>query len=377
MARSVSASAADFLTASYDYLLPPEQIAQTPVHPRDQARLLLVEPQSHHHSTFYELPRWLKSGDLLVLNDTRVIPARLYGHKATGAQIEILLLEPQTQDPAQLGAVWLCLVKPGRRIRVGDQLHFAHGLRAEVVATEASTGGRILAFSWPADLPFETLLEQVGEMPLPPYVTSRDSQASDYQTLWAKTPGSVAAPTAGLHFTPELMRALHEQGIQTAFVTLRVGLGTFRPVETEEILAHHLHREWLQVPAATVDQIHQTRQRGGRVIGVGTTVARALETAAQADQDPKPSPDFHQNGSDPILRPWQGYSTLFIYPGYEWRVMDGLITNFHLPRSSLMMMISALTGRERLLSLYAEAIQKSYRFYSFGDGMFILPEWSS
>jgi S-adenosylmethionine:tRNA ribosyltransferase-isomerase len=371
----VSASAADLLTASYDYVLPPEQIAQTPVHPRDQARLLVVQPQSHHHSTFYELPQWLKSGDLLVLNDTRVIPARLHGHKSTGAQIEILLLEPQTQDPAQLGSVWLCLVKPGRRIRVGDQLHFAHGLRAEVVATDVNTGGRILAFSWPEDVPFETLLNQVGEMPLPPYITSRDSQANDYQTLWAKIPGSVAAPTAGLHFTPELMQALCDQGIQIAFITLRVGLGTFRPVETEAILAHHLHREWLQVPAGAVDRIHQTRQRGGRVIGVGTTVARALETAAQAGPDPEASPNL--SPTDPILKPWQGYSSLFIYPGYEWRVMDGLITNFHLPRSSLMMMISALTGRERLLSLYAEAIHKSYRFYSFGDGMLIWPEWSS
>ncbi|MGF1576113.1 MAG: tRNA preQ1(34) S-adenosylmethionine ribosyltransferase-isomerase QueA [Cyanophyceae cyanobacterium] len=365
MARSVPASAADFLTASYDYPLPPDHIAQTPACPRDQARLLVIQSQGHHHSHFYNLPEWLQPGDLLVLNDTRVIPARLYGHKVTGAQIEILLLEPQTQDPTQLSSTWLCLVKPGRRVRVGDQLQFAQGLTAQVLASDPETGGRILAFSWPDGIPFERVLEQVGEMPLPPYITSRESTASDYQTIWAKTAGSVAAPTAGLHFTPELLQALQTKGIETAFVTLRVGLGTFRPVETEEILAHQLHREWLQVPAATVEAIQQTRQRGGRVIGVGTTVARALESAAQQGSQPQ-----QKEGK---LQAWQGYSTLFIYPGYEWQVLDGLITNFHLPRSSLMMMISALTGRERLLSLYAEAIAQDYRFYSFGDGMFILP----
>lgn len=344
---------ADLLTASYDYALPEAQIAQTPAHPRDHSRLLVVTPSGHHHQHFYDLPQWLQPGDLLVLNNTRVIPARLYGHKKTGSRIEILLLEPQRE------ARWLALVKPGKRIRIGDQLLFEQGLRAEVLEMDPDTGGRILEFHWPQSCGFADLLEQVGELPLPPYITSRASQPSDYQTIWAQTPGSVAAPTAGLHFTPALLAQLEQQGIHTCFVTLNVGLGTFRPVEAETITDHHLHREWLQVPPETIAAIVATHQRGGRILGVGTTVARALETASQ--------------GSQHDLQPWQGHSQLFIYPGYQWQVIEGLVTNFHLPRSSLLMMISALIGRERLLDLYNEAIQTGYRFYSFGDAMLLLP----
>ncbi len=339
------------LTASYMYELPPEQIAQTPTHPRDHARMMVVEPQEHHHSRFTELPHWLNPGDLLVLNDTRVIPARLYGSKPTGAHIEILLLEQQ--DPYR----WLTLVKPGRRIRVGDHLHFAQGLVAEVEDTDPATGGRILRFEWPEGQDFFALLQEVGETPLPPYITQTQTDPEEYQTIWASQPGSVAAPTAGLHFTQELLNQLQAMGVQTATLTLTIGLGTFRPVETETVTGHTLHQEWIQVSDVTVKRIRQTQAQQGRILAVGTTVTRALESAAQSGH----------------LVPWQGKSDLFIYPGYRWRVIDGLITNFHLPRSSLLMMISALVGRQRVLELYQDAILNDYRFYSFGDGMLILP----
>ncbi len=344
----------DRLTAAYDYELPLERIAQSPVNPRDQARLLVLDPQHHDHSHFWALPRWLRSGDLLVLNDTKVIPARVYGQKPTGAQIEILLLEPHPTAADQ----WLALVKPGRRIRPGDRLQFGSDLEATVVAADPASGGRWLQFDGSSDQSFEQILETVGEIPFPPYITERVAGPEDYQTIWASQPGSVAAPTAGLHFTDSLLQNLAKQGIKTATITLNIGLGTFRPVEAERVEDHQLHQEWLQVPAATVDQIHCTQAAGGRVIAVGTTVVRALETAAQ-------------QGS---IQPWQGKSNLYIYPGYCWQIVDGLITNFHLPRSSLLMLVSAMIGRQRLLDLYAEAIQLQYRFYSFGDGMLILPE---
>ncbi len=345
-----TANPGDFLTASYHYPLPPDLIAQAPVHPRDQARLLVVNPTSHLHSQFFKLAEWLDPGDLLILNDTKVIPARLYGHKTTGSHIEILLLEQL--DPIR----WLALVKPGRRIRVSDQLIFGQGLRAWVEQVDPATGGRILQFDWPSTASFADILEQVGEIPYPPYITEQQANPSDYQTIWAEHPGSVAAPTAGLHFTDNLLNHLQQQGINTATITLNVGLGTFRPVEATVISDHQIHPEWLHVSAKTVDQIYQTQAQGGRIIAVGTTVVRALETAAQTGQ----------------LQPWEGKSQLFIYPGYQWQVIDGLITNFHLPHSSLLMLVSALMGRQRLLALYQEAIREQYRFYSFGDGMLIV-----
>ncbi|MEN9226266.1 MAG: tRNA preQ1(34) S-adenosylmethionine ribosyltransferase-isomerase QueA [Thermostichus sp. HHBFW_bins_43] len=376
---SAAESSLDLLTAAYDYTLPEECIAQTPVEPRDQARMLVVHPGGHEHRRFCDLPDCLRAGDLLVLNDTKVIPARLLGTKVVpgrdppGARIEVLLLEPLEEGSAkiqQLGipaqkCVWQVLVKPGKRVKVGDRIRFwdekgsatPHDLTATVQALDPSTGGRIVQFEWAGTAPFETVLEQVGRIPFPPYIRSNQARPQDYQTVWARQPGSVAAPTAGLHFTQELLDRLAQQGIQTATITLNIGLGTFRPVEAERVTDHHLHSEWLKVPAETVVAIRETQAQGGRVIAVGTTVARSLETAAASG----------------ALQPWQGKSDLFIYPGYSWRVIQGLITNFHLPRSSLMMLVAALIGRRRLLDLYQEALEQGYRFYSFGDGMLILP----
>ena len=344
---------------AYDYPLPETLIAQTPLVPRDRSRLLVVQPAVHQHRVFQDLVTLLQPGDLLVFNDTRVIPARLLGRKInpTLAQaVEVFLLEPQKP------LTWLALVKPGRRLKPGAQIEFGPPehplLRAEVLATDEDTRGRVIQFEPLADQPFEDLLEQLGEVPLPPYIQDSEAQPEQYQTVYAQHPGAVAAPTAGLHFTPELLDRLQDRGIQQARLTLHVGIGTFRPVETDDILQHHMHSEWVNLPATTVEAIKATKAAGGRVIAVGTTVTRALEGASH-------------NGP---LAPWQGRTNLFIYPGYQWRVVDGLITNFHLPKSSLLMLVSALVGRERLLALYRDAIAQQYRFYSFGDAMLILPE---
>ncbi len=348
----------DQLLSAYDYHLPPERIAQQPAVPRDRARLLVVQAQSHQHQVFQTLPDWLQPGDLLVLNNTRVIPARLYGQKVGGAAVEVLLLEEIAGDR------WLALVKPGRRLPPGTEILFFAlqpedaPLRAQVLEKDAATGGRLLEFVVPGDEPLLAVLDRFGQVPLPPYITDRQSQPDQYQTVYATHPGAVAAPTAGLHFTPDLLERLAQKGIKTAFVTLHVGVGTFRPVEVEDITQHTMHGEWIDVPAATVAQIEQTKAAGGRVIAVGTTAVRSLEAAAQSGP----------------LRPHCGKTPLFIYPGYRWQVIDGLITNFHLPKSSLLMLVSALIGRERLLDLYEIAIAEHYRFYSFGDAMLILPE---
>ncbi|MDX1977496.1 MAG: tRNA preQ1(34) S-adenosylmethionine ribosyltransferase-isomerase QueA [Pseudanabaenaceae cyanobacterium bins.68] len=338
----------DYLLSSYTYDLPPELIAQDPANPRDQARMLVVQPDhSYSHSHFYDLSEWLKPGDLLVFNDTKVIPARLYGHKSTGAIVEILLLEPTGRDR------WLALVKPGKRMPLGAEIWFGdRQLRAEVVAIDSATGGRELQFDCPGDQSFFTIIENLGVVPLPPYIQASQSQPQDYQTVYAKHPGAVAAPTAGLHFSVELLQQLTQAGINQAFITLHVGLGTFRPVEVEDIRCHDMHQEWIEVAEAAIALIQTTKAQGGRVIGVGTTVARALETSG--------------------LTPFRGKTELLIYPGYEWRVLDGLITNFHLPRSSLLMMVAAFLGdRQFLLDLYQAAIAAKYRFYSFGDGMLL------
>jgi len=351
--------------SAYDYDLPEELIAQNPAEPRDSARLLVVDsPATHQHQRFWELPNLLRSGDLLVLNNTRVLPARLYGQKPDGAKVEILLLEQTAVDR------WLALVKPGRRLKPGARIEFysnkgnataasseAALLEAIVLETDTTTGGRLLQFKARSGTVLDCL-HHLGQTPLPPYITHSQASPERYQTVYAERPGSAAAPTAGLHFTPNLFQQLANQGIDRAFVTLHIGVGTFRPVEVEDITNHVMHCEWAEVPPETVEKIYQTQAAGGRVIAVGTTVVRSLEAAAQSGK----------------LLPFCDKTDLFIYPGYSWRVVQGLITNFHLPKSSLMMLVSALIGRPRLLKLYQIAIAEQYRFYSFGDAMLILPE---
>lgn len=356
--------------SSYDYLLPDGHIAQNPAEPRDHSKLLVIG-NSLEHRHFYELDKVLKPGDLLVLNNTKVIPARLYGHKPTGSKVEVLLLEERSHN------CWLALVKPGRKLQPGAVIHFMQnsdtetigGLSAVVTDRDDPSGGRILEFTVEHERGSSTdrtpslleVLDHYGHMPLPPYITQSTAEDDRYQTVYAETLGAAAAPTAGLHFTPELLNRLTKNGIDRAFVTLHVGIGTFRPVESEDITQHEMHGEWIEVSSETVHKIQQTKARGGRVFAVGTTSVRSLEGAA----------------SEGFLQPYCGQTNMFIYPGYEWRVVDGLITNFHLPKSSLMMMVSALIGRCRLLEIYAEAIQKDYRFFSFGDAMLILPEAQS
>lgn len=353
----------------YDYNLPPELVAQNPAVPRDSSRLLVVDSLDTGikniptHCIFRDLPVVLRPGDLLVMNDTKVIPARLYGRKSTGAQVEVLLLEEKQQN------CWLALVKPGKRFKKGSEIIFeakenslepCKQLIATVLETDEATGGRLLQFDVPPGMSLIQLLEIFGEVPLPPYITRSVAESQQYQTVYAENPGAVAAPTAGLHFTPELLEKLQETGINRAFVTLHVGVGTFRPVEVEDVTTHEMHGEWIEVPAETVEKIRETKAKGGRIIAVGTTVVRTLEGAAKAGEGE--------------LQAFCGETNLFIYPGYRWKVVNGLITNFHLPRSSLLMLVSALIGRKRLLNIYQEAIASQYRFYSFGDAMLILPE---
>ncbi|MBE9248957.1 tRNA preQ1(34) S-adenosylmethionine ribosyltransferase-isomerase QueA [Dolichospermum sp. LEGE 00240] len=358
----------DCSLSSYDYELPPELIAQNPAVPRDSSKLLVVNspetaktiPPLHH--IFRDLSELLKAGDLLVMNNTKVIPARLYGCKDTGAGVEVLLLEERGHN------CWLALVKPGKRFKVGSEIIFTAGgdgnkqeLRATVVESDLETGGRLLQFDLPPAVPLVQVLGKFGQIPLPPYITASTAADEQYQTVYAAEQGAIAAPTAGLHFTPELLEKLRSNGINQAFITLHVGIGTFRPVEVEDVTTHAMHEEWIEVPADTVEQIRATQAAGGRIIAVGTTAVRALEGAAQSGD----------------LQPFVGKTNLFIYPGYKWQVVEGLITNFHLPRSSLLMLVSALIGRERLLDLYQQAISSEYRFYSFGDAMLILPEGKS
>jgi len=366
----------DWSLDAYDYELPPQCIAQNPVTPRDHSRLLVIDsPETHQHCIFRTLPEFLKSGDLLVLNNTRVIPARMYGEKSTGAKVEILLLEEKHPN------TWLALVKPGKRFHIGSEIIFPaiipsplpdlQKLVATVIDTDAETGGRLLHFALPDHISLIQVLEYFGQIPFPPYVTDSQADPAQYQTVYANPAGSVAAPTAGLHFTPELLNTLQAKGIEQAVVTLHVGLGTFRPLEVTDVTTHQMHSEWLEVSQATVEKIQETKAKGGRVIAVGTTTVRALEGVANITR--KNSLDCHEDQAK-LLQPFCGYTDLFIYPGYQWQVVDGLITNFHLPKSSLLMLVSALIGRERLLNLYKEAIAQEYRFYSFGDAMLILPE---
>jgi S-adenosylmethionine:tRNA ribosyltransferase-isomerase len=355
----------DCLLSNYDYELPPELIAQNPAVPRDSSKLLVVNsaetgktiPPLHH--IFRDLSELLKPGDLLVMNNTKVIPARLYGCRSTGAEVEVLLLEERRHN------CWLALVKPGKRFKVGSEIIFTavddgekQELRATVVELDPETGGRLLQFDLPPEVPLVQVLGKFGQIPLPPYITVSTAADEQYQTVYAQEQGAIAAPTAGLHFTPSLLEKLRNYGINQAFITLHVGIGTFRPVEVEDVTTHAMHKEWIEVSSDTVEQVLATRAAGGRIIAVGTTAVRALEGAAQLG----------------ALQPFVGQTNLFIYPGYKWQVVEGLITNFHLPRSSLLMLVSALIGRKRLLDLYEQAIAAQYRFYSFGDAMLILPE---
>jgi S-adenosylmethionine:tRNA ribosyltransferase-isomerase len=351
-------------TAGYDYELPEELIAQNPAVPRDGSKLLVVNSTTTGEENlplgkiFRDLPEILRSRDLLIMNDTKVIPARLYGRKSTGADVEVLLLEERQHN------CWLALVKPGKRFKIGSQIVFAglenEDLTATVIDSDEATGGRVLKFDVPNGKSLVQVLDRFGEIPLPPYITDSKAADNQYQTVYAQTPGAVAAPTAGLHFTPELLDKLEQKGINRAFITLHVGVGTFRPVEVEDVTTHMMHEEWVEVPSETVEQIRATKAAGGRIIAVGTTSVRALEGAAAESGDE--------------LQAFCGKTNLFIYPGYKWQVVEGLITNFHLPRSSLLMLVSALIGRERLLKIYQQAIAERYRFYSFGDAMLILPE---
>ncbi len=331
--------------------LPPELIAQDPLEDRSSSRLLVLDRASGvvSHSVFREITDYLQPGDCLVLNNTRVIPARLLGvREETGAHAEVLLLKRREND------VWETLVKPGKKCRPGTRLVFGDGLlRAEILET-VEEGNRLIRFSYEGI--WEEMLDRLGEMPLPPYITHRLQDKNRYQTVYAKYEGSAAAPTAGLHFTSELLERIEAGGVETAYVTLHVGLGTFRPVKEDNILDHHMHSEYYQVSKEAAGKINAAKSRGGRVICVGTTSCRTVESAAD------------ENG---MVQPGSGSTEIFIYPGYRFRVLDALITNFHLPESTLVMLVSALAGRENVLRAYEEAIRERYRFFSFGDAMLV------
>lgn len=338
--------------SDFYFELPQELIAQDPLLDRSASRLLVLDKKtgavSHH--VFRDILDYLRPGDCLVLNDTKVIPARLLGEReGTGAHVEVLLLKRRGTD------VWETLVKPGRKCRPGTRLAFGDGLlRAEVLET-VEEGNRLIRFEYQGI--FEEVLDRLGEMPLPPYITHKLQDKNRYQTVYARCEGSAAAPTAGLHFTEELLAEIARRGVNIAYVTLHVGLGTFRPVKEENVLEHHMHSEYYQVSEEAAELINGTRQKGGRVFCVGTTSCRTLESAAD------------ERG---VVMPGCGDTEIFIYPGYQFRVLDGLITNFHLPESTLVMLVSALAGRENVLAAYEEAIRERYRFFSFGDAMLII-----
>lgn len=349
-------------TSDFYYDLPQELIAQDPLRDRSGSRLLVLgrEDGSRAHRHFYDIKEYLKPGDCLVINNTKVIPARLYGaRKETGGQVEVLLLKRTGEN------IWECLVKPGRKCRVGERLTFGDGrLEAEVVDI-IEEGNRIIRFSYEGI--WEEILDSLGEMPLPPYITHKLSDRNRYQTVYAKYDGSAAAPTAGLHFTPELLEEIRAMGVKIAEVTLHVGLGTFRPVKVENVDDHHMHSEYYEISEEACDIINATKAAGGRIISVGTTSTRTLETAAGKYRESNP---FVEGGD--IIEPSSGWTDIFIYPGYEFLAVDGLITNFHLPESTLLMLVSAFCGKENVMAAYKEAVEMKYRFFSFGDAMLIL-----
>lgn len=338
--------------SDYYFELPKELIAQTPLADRAASRLLVLhrETGEYEHHTFRDIKNYLRPGDCLVLNNTKVIPARLMGVKAdTGAVIEVLLLKRKSDD------VWETLVKPGKKARPGAVISFGNGLITGTVLEIGEEGNRLIRFTY--DGIWEEVLDRLGEMPLPPYITHKLEDRNRYQTVYAKYEGSAAAPTAGLHFTKDLLAELEASGIELAYVTLHVGLGTFRPVKEENLLDHHMHSESYEITEEAAQKINRAKQNGHRVICVGTTSCRTIESAAD------------ENG---LLRACKGDTDIFIYPGYCFKVLDALITNFHLPESTLIMLVSALAGREQVLAAYQEAVKERYRFFSFGDAMLIL-----
>ena len=337
-------------TADFDFELPQQLIAQTPLEQRDASRLLTLDKHTgvREHRHFYELTKLLRPGDCLVMNNSRVLPARLIGRRETGGACEVLLLIDRGDN------LWECLVRPGRKLKPGAKVIFGEGELTGVVEAEVEGGNRLVRFHYQGI--FLEVLEHLGRMPLPPYITAELQDSERYQTVYSKVSGSAAAPTAGLHFTPQLLSELEQMGVDLCYVTLHVGLGTFRPVKAENILEHEMHSEYCVIPQETADIINRTKANGGRVICVGTTSCRTIESWA---------------GEDGTMHAAAGWTNIFIYPGYKFKVLDGLITNFHLPQSTLIMLVSALAGRENVMSAYEEAVQEEYRFFSFGDAMFI------
>ena len=338
-------------TSDFYYDLPLELIAQVPLEDRSSSRLLHLNKCTGEleHTDFKHIVRYLKPGDCLVINDTKVIPARLYGHKKdTGAIIEILLLKRREND------IWECLVKPGKKARPGAVISFGDGILTGEILDVVEEGNRLIQFHYEGI--FEEILDQLGEMPLPPYITHKLEDKNRYQTVYAKNEGSAAAPTAGLHFTNELLEEVQALGVNIAHVTLHVGLGTFRPVKVDDVESHHMHSEFYVVEEDQAELINTTKKNGGRVISVGTTSCRTLESASSEDG---------------TLHAGSGWTEIFIYPGYRFKMIDGLITNFHLPESTLLMLVSALAGKEKIMHAYEEAVKERYRFFSFGDAMFI------
>ena len=338
-------------TKDFYFDLPEELIAQTPIAQRDASRLLVLDKESGawEHKHFFDLPGYLRAGDCLILNNSRVLPARLLGHRLPGGgACEVLLLIDRGEN------IWECLVRPGKKMRVGAKVSFGEGELVGEVVEELPGGNRLVKFSYEGI--FLEVLDRLGKMPLPPYIKAELQDRERYQTVYSKVNGSAAAPTAGLHFTPELLAQLKEMGVSIGYVTLHVGLGTFRPVKEDEITAHEMHSEYCIIPQATADLINETKRNGGRVICVGTTSCRTIESWA---------------GEDGTMQASAGWTNIFIYPGYRFKVLDALVTNFHLPESTLIMLVSALAGREETLAAYEEAVKERYRFFSFGDAMFI------
>ena len=337
-------------TSDFDFQLPEELIAQTPLERRDSSRLLTLDKNTGAvgHQHFYDLPRFLRPGDFLVLNDSRVLPARLIGHRPTGGACEVLLLADRGGD------LWECLVRPGRKLKPGAQVLFGDGQLTATVEAELNDGKRAVRFHYQGI--FLEILERLGRMPLPPYIKAELQDQERYQTVYSKVVGSAAAPTAGLHFTPELLEQVREMGVKVCYVTLHVGLGTFRPVKAEEITDHEMHSEFCMISRETAGVINETKKNGGRIICVGTTSCRTVESFA---------------AEDGTMSERSGWTNIFIYPGYKFKVLDALITNFHLPQSTLIMLVSALAGRESILAAYETAVRERYRFFSFGDAMFI------
>ena len=336
------------LVTDFDYELPQELIAQHPMEPRDHSRLLVVDKKTGalEHRHFYDLPDYLRPGDVLVFNDTRVIPARLHGTKETGAHVEVFLLSRKDATD------WEVLVRPGKKLQVGAKIKFSDELACEVIE-HTDFGGRVVRFAY--DGIFEEILDRLGETPLPPYITAPLEDKERYQTVYNRERGSAAAPTAGLHFTKELLQKIKDKGCEEVFVTLHVGLGTFRPVSEANIEDHKMHREFYTVSQEAADTVNRAKAEGRRIIAVGTTAVRTLESA----------------GADGTLKAGGSWTNIFIYPGYSFRFVDALVTNFHLPQSTLLMLVSALSSREIMLAAYKKAVEERYRFFSFGDAMFI------